>query len=138
MPSETEREARERREQAGLEYEESQTCENTSISEGAMLSTGFEAGAEYEAPIARQAERAAILPAVGYIQERCRAAWDYLQDSGVMREPDGRTGNEDLDVVCTLLDEIAFFWGGDDPLARMARDFWNAQHAEAGAHTEEE
>lgn len=34
-------------------------------------------------------------------------AWARFQNSGVMREPDGRTGNKELDEAASKLDEAA-------------------------------
>jgi hypothetical protein len=38
-----------------------------------------------------------------------RRAWDLFQNSGVMREPDGKTGSPELDELGNLLDEMAAF-----------------------------
>ncbi len=46
-----------------------------------------------------------------------RRAWALFQESGVMREPDGRTGNAKLDELGALLDEMAadtHGWYGED------------------------
>ena len=41
------------------------------------------------------------------LAQAMRRAWVLFQESGVMREPDGRTRNDKLDELGALLDEFA-------------------------------
>ena len=41
------------------------------------------------------------------LAQGARRAWVLFQEAGVMREPDGSTGNKKLDELGSLLDELA-------------------------------
>ena len=52
-------------------------------------------------------ERERLQKRVAELEKMATEAWDLFQDSSVMREPDGRTGNDRLDKLGGLLDEYA-------------------------------
>jgi predicted S18 family serine protease len=53
------------------------------------------------------AELAAAKARISELEGALAKAWSMFEDAGVMREPDGRTGNEALDNLGSHLDEWA-------------------------------
>lgn len=52
-------------------------------------------------------ERERLQKRVAELEKMTAKAWEFYQNSGVMREPDGRTGNDLLDKLGSMLDEYA-------------------------------